>query len=1186
MNLERSLGPYDPPRTNFVEILRYWAEQRPNDFAYRFTDAETRHEQLSYSELLHRVEGLAGYLQREGVGGERVLLFYPPGLDFVVGFYACHAAGAIAVPAFPPRKNRKSTRIRSIAQDAEARFGLSVASVVEQIQANAQQSEELESVRLLATDRPEAFDRSAYRPVRLQSSDIALLQYTSGSTGSPKGVILTHENLVRNCELINYGFETRHNEIGLTWLPTYHDMGLVGGVLNPLFLGTTNVLMSPMTFLQKPIRWLQAITQYKVVISGGPNFGYQLCVDKIEPSEIAQLDLSSWKIAFNGAEPIRERTLRAFAERFAPCGFDAKAFLPCYGMAETTLIVTGGPSETRPVLRDFDKYQLDQGTAVPIGASGPSGESETSGESKSSGAEGERAQEARTLVGCGAVLPGETVRIVDPTTRAPMPGGEIGEIWVQSPCVGRGYWRNPEATHATFEAVTADGDGPFLRTGDLGFLHEGQLFVTGRLKDMIIVRGVNRYPQDIEQTVERASAAVQTGSVAAVSMQDDAHGEQLVIVAETIRRRDLDWDAEITSIRRAVAAEHDLPPDAVYLVRNSSVPKTSSGKIQRHACHQAILENDLRIIASWSRSEQLRIEPDRTGGRFGGGVMQAAAQKASAGSADSSAPHPQVVAAVMQHVREIARERAGDLSPETNIMLDLALDSLERLEIAHALEQTFGGRFPEDILLEIETVNEVAAAIERHMDPQQVQRVIAAAENRGPGSGGGEFRSGAGASAEARLSSGVNGTPSASAAREISPEEFQFEHLPEYRRLKQTMAQVELTGLPNPYFTVHEGTVRDTTRIGGRELISFASYNYLGFSGDPVVVAAAQAAIAQYGTSVSASRLVSGEKPLHGELEREIADFVGVDQALVFVGGHSTNETTIGHLVGPGDLIVHDSLSHNSIVQGAVLSGARRRPFPHNDFRALDALLSEVRGQYRRVLIIVEGTYSMDGDFPQLPEFVRVKQQHKCFLMVDEAHSIGTLGATGRGIAEQFGVNPRDVDIWMGTLSKSFASCGGYIAGSAALVELLRYTAPGFVFSVGMPPSAAAAALAAFRQLRQEPERVQRLRERSEQFLRKAKAAGFDTGESGGTPVIPIITGNSLLALRLSHRLFQEGINVQPILYPAVEEAAARLRFFITATHTAKQIDKTIAALARHGADLGLVSQDRSSADRSAANVG
>jgi 8-amino-7-oxononanoate synthase len=356
--------------------------------------------------------------------------------------------------------------------------------------------------------------------------------------------------------------------------------------------------------------------------------------------------------------------------------------------------------------------------------------------------------------------------------------------------------------------------------------------------------------------------------------------------------------------------------------------------------------------------------------------------------------------------------------------------------------------------------------------------------------------------------------------------------------------------------------------IGGRKLLSFATYNYLGMSGDPVVMAAAKAAIDRYGTSVSASRLVSGEKPLHRELEQGIAAFVGAQDAIVFVGGHSTNESTIGHLFGHGDLVLHDGLAHNSIIQGAILSGARRRPFPHNNWQALDEVLKEVRADYRRVLVAIEGVYSMDGDYPDLPRFIEVKKRHKVFLMVDEAHSIGTMGAHGRGIGEHFQIDPADVDIWMGTLSKSFGSCGGYIAGSNELVEYLKYTAPGFVYSVGIPPGAAAAALASLRLMEKEPERVTRLRERSRLFLSLAKERGLNTGMSHDTPVIPVIVGSSAGAVMLSRRLFERGINVQPIMHPAVEESAARLRFFITARHTEDQIRRTVDAVAEEFAEI------------------
>jgi 7-keto-8-aminopelargonate synthetase-like enzyme len=324
---------------------------------------------------------------------------------------------------------------------------------------------------------------------------------------------------------------------------------------------------------------------------------------------------------------------------------------------------------------------------------------------------------------------------------------------------------------------------------------------------------------------------------------------------------------------------------------------------------------------------------------------------------------------------------------------------------------------------------------------------------------------------------------------------------------------------------------------------------------------AAKEAIDRYGTSVSASRLASGEKDLHGELERALARFLGAEAALSFVGGHSTNETVIGHLVGPGDLVLHDALAHNSIIQGALMSGARRRPFAHNDPEAADGLLAQFRHEYRRVLMVIEGVYSMDGDIPDLPRFVAVKKRHKALLMIDEAHSLGVLGRRGHGIGEHFGVPARDVDVWMGTMSKTLGSCGGYIAGSKELIEYLKYTVPGFVFSVGLPPAAAAAALAALRLLEAEPQRVARLRENARLFLALARTRGLNTGTSQDTAVVPVILGSSLSALRLSQAMLARGINVQPILHPAVEESAARLRFFITSQHTEEQIRHTVEVL-------------------------
>lgn len=403
---------------------------------------------------------------------------------------------------------------------------------------------------------------------------------------------------------------------------------------------------------------------------------------------------------------------------------------------------------------------------------------------------------------------------------------------------------------------------------------------------------------------------------------------------------------------------------------------------------------------------------------------------------------------------------------------------------------------------------------------------------------------------------------------DIPEAHYTIGQFPELQALRQRLGMEQVLGVRNPYFSLHERVVNDTSVIDGREVVNFSSYNYLGMSGDPVVSAAAQAAIDRYGTSVSASRLLSGDKPLHRELEKALAGALGTQDSIVLVSGHATNVTVIGHMVGPDDLIVHDSLAHDSIIQGCRLSGALRRPFPHGDWEALDALLTQLRPRYRRVLIALEGVYSMDGDIPDLPRFIEVKRRHQGLLYVDEAHSFGTIGATGRGVGEHFGIDPADVDLWMGTLSKSLASCGGYIGGSAELIQYLKYTAPGFIYSVGLPPPSAAASLAALRVMQTEPERVQRLRQRAELFLTLAQQAGINTGRSSQTPVVPCIVGDSVRTLRLAEALLARGINVNPILYPAVEEDQARLRFFVTACHSEEQIRFTVATVAEELARL------------------
>jgi len=1128
VNIDWFYGEHKPPKTNAVERLQYWASIWPDTIAYNYlNDGEDDVVSITYGQLCEKAKAIAADLTARNLRGERALLLFPPGLDFVTAFFGCLFAGTTPVPAYPPRRNRNMTRIEAISDDAAAKVALTVRSVADRVVNMLDEAPGLRDLQWISTDETPVELAQNWEAPNIDENTLAVLQYTSGSTGTPKGVMLTHANIMHNCSLITHGFEPQRPGCGVAWLPTYHDMGLVGGVLQPMYIALPMVLMSPMAFLQKPIRWLKAISKYSADVSGGPNFAYELCNEKITEEQMEGLDLSTWKLAFNGAEPIRAETLDRFTEKFGPYGFTANAHFPCYGMAETTLIITGARKADPPLVRYFDGRALDQHRVVPTDPSHP---------------------DARQLVSCGRLLPDEEIAIVNPDTCTPMPAQEVGEIWVISPSAGKGYWRKEEETQRTFRASLANATDSktYLRTGDLGFLARGELYVTGRVKDLIIVRGVNRYPQDIEATVEGVSDRLRTSSTAAFAV-DVQRRERLVVVSEVERSRNKEWADVISAVRGAIASEHDLPPDAVILVRAGSIPKTSSGKIQRHAVRESFLKDELSVVADW------RLWKTDTGYDEEAESPAESAHDNGNGHAKLSADlNPRIVDLVMQHVREVGKERVKDLQPDTNLVIDLGLDSLERLQVANSLEQTFGGRFPDDVLQQIETVEEVAMAIQQHIGDQPLPQRSSLEQT--PAS-----------SSSAKLAAS---SPAGSSSKGAFSDYCRFDKMPEYVRLKQTMGLLDSVGAPNPYFDVHDSVVADTTSIGGKTFINFSSYNYLGMSGEPAVSEAANAAIERFGAGVSSSRMYSGELSLHREFEEEVAKFLGVDDAVSFVGGHVTNETTIGHLFGPGDLIVHDALAHNSIIKGCELSGARRRPFAHNDWAEVDQLLSEVRRDYRRVLIAIEGVYSMDGDYPDLPKFIEVKDKHKAFLMVDEAHSFGVLGQTGRGVSEHFDLDARSVDIWMGTLSKSLGSCGGFIAGNKAVVEYLRYTAPGFLFETGLPPAGVAAALASLRLLQEQPERVKKLQENSTLFLKLATEAGLNTGLSNNTPVVPVIIGNSLIALQLSHQLAQRGINVQPIMHPAVEEEKTRLRFFISSKHSAEQIRITVDAVAEELAKI------------------
>jgi acyl-CoA synthetase (AMP-forming)/AMP-acid ligase II len=637
-------------------------------------DGQTEKGTLTYGELDRNARAVAAALQARGLAGERALLLYPPGLDYVAAFFGCLYAGVVAVPAYPPRRNRSSDRLQAIVANARAAAVLTTPSLDAVAGRLGGQAPGRQPLHWLVSDEASAADARAWQEPTLSGETLAFLQYTSGSTAAPRGVVLTHGNLLHNCRWIQRRFEHTRDSRGLIWLPPYHDMGLIGGILQPLHLGCPCYLMSPTSVFSNPFSWLQAVSRYRATSSGGPNFAYELCVRKVTPEQRATLDLSCWQVAFTGAEPVRADTLERFTELFSPCGFRREAFYPCYGLAEATLLAAGGKKGAPPVTLSVRKASLESNQVLPAAPGEPG---------------------TQTLVGCGHSLADQQTLIVHPEKLTRCPSGEIGEIWIAGPSVAQGYWDQPEVSRQTFAARLADtGEGPFLRTGDLGFLNEGELFVTGRLKDLIILCGRNLYPQDLERTAERSHPDLSPGCGAAFSIECDGQ-ERLVIAYETIPRRQPDVSAVAEAVRRAVAEEHEAELHAFVLLKFGGMPKTSSGKVQRHACRGAFLAGTLEAHGEWRAISQ----------PSGGGLTRAAVL---------GVPPHQRQALLEAHFRgQVARVLRLDpaaIDPHQPVNT-FGLDSLTTLELKNALVESLGVSLPVTTFLRGLSISTLASQV-------------------------------------------------------------------------------------------------------------------------------------------------------------------------------------------------------------------------------------------------------------------------------------------------------------------------------------------------------------------------------------------------------------------------------------------------------------------------------------------
>ena len=570
---------------SMVDVLRWRAANQPDQVAFTYLpNGEEDETHVTYGDLDNGAQTIAARLQASYPIGTRALLLYPPGIEFVKAFFGCLYAGLIAIPANPPHPSRLSRtlpKLHAIALDAEPAVVLTNSKLLASAENIFQECPLFRTKQWLSNEELTDKTSTPWRAGSIGKDFLAFLQYTSGSTAMPKGVMVTHGNLLHNSAYLAHAFHHTTETILVTWLPTFHDMGLIYGILQPIYLGFRCYAMPPSSFIQRPLRWLQAMSRYKATHSVAPNFAYDLCSRKITEQQRALLDLRHWQVAVNGAEPIRQETLSRFADTFAPCGFRRSTFYPGYGLAEATLKVSGGRITREYVTCRVDPAALAQHTVVEV-------------------KDGQDDQGSQILVSSGRVTHGVEIVIVDPETLAPCTSGVVGEIWLRGPSKTKGYWNRIEETQQTFDAYLSNtGDGPYLRTGDLGFLKEGELFVTGRLKDLIIIGGANYYPQDIELTAERSHEDLRPGSCAAFSV-DDAGAEQLIVAIEVERRRRDDHDdttprarAIVMAIQRAIAEQHELQVHQIVLLKAGTISKTSSGKIQRRLCRKAFLASSL-----------------------------------------------------------------------------------------------------------------------------------------------------------------------------------------------------------------------------------------------------------------------------------------------------------------------------------------------------------------------------------------------------------------------------------------------------------------------------------------------------------------------------------------------------------------------------------------------------------------
>ncbi|KAG2784857.1 hypothetical protein PC129_g4442 [Phytophthora cactorum] len=1109
---------------------------------------------LSFEDVDRAARKVAAALQRDAhvVKGDRVMLCFPPGLDFALAFWGCLYAGVVGIPVYPPYPGtlaKDLPKFNRLVEDSGAAVVLTnttyhLASKMATVKGyfSTSRTSWPANLQWITTDSlPDSLvaQYDEEDALSLTSNDVAFFQYSSGSTSAPKAVMISHGNLraqLKTWESIE------PTDTMVSWLPSYHDMGLVGFIITPCVTAARCVSMSPISFIKDPALWMRTVSKYKATHVCAPNFGYALAARKTSDKQAAEMDLSALKQTICAAEPIRRESLEAFTSKFSASGFDANTFNCGYGLAEVTLVCTGQEPPQKPTLLDVNKRVLETQRKVAV-VSSKKGKKPAS-------------NEVMQLVGCGKAMPTFSVAIVDPDTKKPLDELQVGEVWVQGPSVAVGYWNRPEYTEEMFRAQFAgdkNENNTFLRTGDMGFLRKSELFVTGRLKDLIIIRGRNVCPQDVEASVEHAHENVRPGCTAAFSIEKGDE-EALVVVAEVKNGSSQQTLEEICrEIIKTVLSEHQLKCEAIVLLRQKTIPKTTSGKIQRSASKTHFLDGKLVKPLFEYRAKAGNAQIASTPAK--------PVEKAVAKPSGELKTPGEILAWLLEHVAQEMEMPTGESSDGQKTTTNPAeidpntpwamfgMDSVAIVGLSSDLGEFLGCIVSPSAFFQFDTPFKLANA---------------------PGLATGDL-------AGDQEGDDQSGVQKAATVEEIDSSCFEIENFPEVQGLFGQMKEFESAGLRVPFL--------ETLTPEKRRMTNFNTYNYLGNASDPEVAAASKAGIEEYGTTMSSSPIV-GQTQVNVDLEKALCTFFNAEASILFVGGWVSNVTTIDALVSKGDLILCDALNHDSCVSGQRLSGATILPFPHNDTKALERMLSKLRTKYRRVLIVIEGVYSMDGDIPDVHEMVRIKKKYKALLFVDEAHSFGTMGATGRGICEHAKVDPKDIDVRMGTMSKALGSVGGFILGSQSLAKYLKHCAGGFVFSVGLAPACGSAALKSLQLMTESSSRTLTLQERSMYFYDLCKEHEIPMGENTfrGAPVVVVMIGSTIATAKASEFLALHKINVKPIVYPAVEEGKCRLRFFISALHTPKQLEDTVLTLRTYLREGFVVNKTATSAMTTATN--